>query len=221
VQKIGTGALELSGTNSYSGLTAVGGGNLVLSGQLTTTNFVVVSNTATLELTGHLDVTLLLINSGGTLLGCGLLTGDLVNNGTVLASCGPGANLRVTGNLTNNGTMQFMAGSGLMVGGTLVNNGLIDLLTGAQSLPANFINNGVVIDSTAAAILSMSRSNQMVSVNIMGYAGHGYQLQRASSLSPAQWQNVGPMESGDGSVLTLEDTSATQLQNFYRVWVNP
>ena len=158
------------------------------------------------------------INSGGTLTGCGSITGNLLNNGTVIANCG--GTLAINGNVTNNGTMQFLNGSGLAVTGTFVNNGLLDLLTGAQALPVNFINNGTVLLATNIVVQNFSLIAGNISLTIQGYDGHTYQLQRTASLAPASWQNVGPSQDGANAPLIFSDTP-NGSQNFYRVLVSP
>ncbi len=219
--KVGTGMLTLSGTNTSTRFTAVGGGTLAVTGLINTTNFVVVSNFATLALSGEITASQVQINSGGTLTGCGTITGDLLNNGTVLADCGAPGNLVVVGNVTNNGTMQFVFRTGLQCTGTFVNNGVLDLLTGAQGLPANFINNGVVIDSSDTRITSASVAGSMMTLTIPGYAGHSYQLQRAASLTSPNWQNVSLPQEGLGAPLTFTDVIMPGEQFFYRILVAP
>jgi hypothetical protein len=196
----------------------VAAGTLQISGSITTTNFIIVSNTATLDLPGTITASTVQINSGGTLTGCGTINGNLLNNGTVVSDCG--ATLVISGNVTNNGAMQFLNGSGLAVTGTFVNNGLLDLLTGAQNLPASFVNNGTVLLATNLVINSFAQSAGTLTLTIQGCNGHTYQLQRTAALNNANWQNVGPSQDGVNAVLTFTDTPGGG-QNFYRVLVSP
>ena len=216
--KVGSGTLTLSGDSNYRGLTRVGTGTLQVSGSITTTNFIIVSNTATLDLPGTITANTVQINAGGTLTGCGAINGNLLNNGTVLSDCG--GTLEISGNVTNNGTMQFLNGSGLAVTGPFVNNGLLDLLTGVQTLPMNFINHGTVLLATNITVTSAAKSGGTFTLTLQGYDGHTYQLQRSAILSSANWQNVGPSQDGVGAVLTFTDT-ASGNQNFYRILVSP
>lgn len=216
--KIGSGIWTLSGTGNYRGATTVGAGTLQVSGSITTTNFVIVSNTATLDLPGIITANTVQINSGGTLTGCGAINGNLLNNGAVLSDCG--ATLEIVGNVTNNGTMQFVNGSGLAVTGTFVNNGLLDLLTGTQNLPANLINHGTVLLATNIVVTSFTKTGGTLSLTIYGYDGHTYQLQHTATLNNANWQNVGPSQDGTGAPLSFTDTLGGS-QNFYRVAVSP
>jgi len=217
ITKVGAGTWTLTGTDNYSGLTLVGAGTLQISNSLTTTNFLIVSNTATLDLPGTVTANTVQINGGGTLTGCGAIFGNLLNNGSVLADCG--ATLEITGNITNNGAMQFLNGSGLAVTGTFVNNGLLDLLTGVQNLPANFINRGTVLLATNIVVTSFVKTGGTLLLTIYGYDGHTYQLQRSATLNNANWQNAGPPQDGADATLTFSDTPVGS-QNFYRVSVS-
>ena len=216
--KIGSGTWTLSGTGNYRGATIVGAGTLQVSGTITTTNFIIISNAATLDLPGTITAGTVQINSGGTLTGCGAINGNLLNNGTVISDCG--GMLEITGNVTNNGAMQFLNGSGLVVTGTFVNHGLLDLLTGAQTLPTVFINNGTVLLGTNIVATSFTKTGGTLSLIIYGYDGHTYQLQRTPTLNHASWLNVGPPQDGAGAPLTFTDTPGGS-QNFYHVAVSP
>jgi len=219
--KLGTGKFTLARTNVYSGLTAVSAGTLDVAGAITTTNIVIVSNAATLNLGGVITTKQLQINAGGTLTGCGTLNGNLLNYGSVIADCGAGRSLVIVGNVTNNGTMQILAGTGLQVAGTFVNNGLLDLLTSASGVPPNFVNNGTVLLSGNIVIQSFSRVGNSMELTIQSYNGHTYRLQRTTMLAPASWQNLGAPQDGDGTTLTFTDNAATSAQNFYRILVSP
>ena len=216
--KIGSGTWTLAGTGNYRGATLVSAGTLQVSGSLTTTNFLIVSNTATLDLPGTVTANTVQINAGGALTGCGAINGNLVNHGTVLSDCG--GTLEITGNVTNNGAMQFLNGSSLAVTGTFVNNGLLDLLTGVPTLPANFINNGTVLLATNLVVTSATKTGGTFTLIIQGYDGHTYQLQRSATLTGANWQNIGPSQDGSGAPLTFTDTTGSN-QNFYRVAILP
>ncbi|MEI6075605.1 MAG: hypothetical protein WCS94_08540 [Verrucomicrobiota bacterium] len=126
--KIGSGTWNLAGAVNYRGATLVGLATLQVSGTLTTTNFIIVSNTATVGLPGIVTANTVQINSGGTRTGCEPINGNELNNGSELANCG--ATLAISGNVTNNGTMELISDSGISVSGIFVNNGLLEVLTG-------------------------------------------------------------------------------------------
>jgi len=78
--KIGTGALTLSGANTYTGPTTVNAGKLIVDGSIT--------NSATT------------VNSGGTLGGSGTTGSVTINNGGVLSPGNSPGILHVQGNLS-------------------------------------------------------------------------------------------------------------------------
>lgn len=220
--KVGSGTWTLRGNSNYRGTTLVGAGTLQITGSISTTNQVIVSNTATLNLPGTVTANAVQINAGGTLTGCGIIFGNLLNNGTVLSACGPGYRLTIHGNVTNNGTMQILSGTALTVSGTFVNNGLLDLLSGAQNLPANFINYGTVLLATNLVINSFTQSAGTFSLAIQGYNGHTYRLQYSATLNSPSWQDVGSPQDGTGGILAFTDPSlSVNPQGFYRVLVSP
>ena len=77
--KIGSGALTLTGTNTYSGPTTINQGGLIVNGSLAS------------------PVT---VNSGGTLSGVGSLTSATVNAGGLLAPGDPPGTLSLSGSLS-------------------------------------------------------------------------------------------------------------------------
>jgi len=220
IVKVGVGTWTLSGASIYSGPTRVGAGTLQVAGSIATTNFVIVSNTATLDLPGTITANMLQINAGGTLTGCGTINADLLNNGTVISACGAPGHLTINGYVTNNGAMQFLYGSGLAVTGPFVNNGLLDLLAGAQDLPRDFINHGTVLLATNIVVTSFANVGGVITLTLQGYSGHTYQLQRTDALVPADWQDIGPSQDGANALLTFTDTPAGG-HHFYRVAVAP
>jgi hypothetical protein len=154
--------------------------------------------------------------SGGAL----IFAQDLTSARTISVS--NGALLSGSGNIVNSGTMRVTGGAVLATSGTFTNNGLLDVMTAGAALPANFVNNGVVLDSSAVKVAGTQVSGSDVVVSITGYAGHGYQLQRCASLTGGTWEDVGAMQNGMGGVLTFTDTGgASTAQGFYRVVVSP
>jgi hypothetical protein len=109
------------------------------------------------------------------------------------------------------------------VAGTFTNNGVLDLINGPQSLPANFVNNGTVLNSSSVQVQQLAMSGaSSFSLTIQGYAEHSYQLQRATSLTaPITWTNVGAAQIGTGVPLNFTDAGAPVANGFYRVQVSP
>ena len=218
--KVGTGTLMLASSNTFTGSTMISGGTLNLSGSISNAAQVIATNTATLQLSGGIiTANLVRICTNAFLLGCGRINAVLLNDGTLLSSCG--TNLTINGAVTNNGTMRITAGTQLIASGPFVNNGLLDIINAAGSLPPGFVNNGVVLDSSSVVVSQISFSGPDVQVQILSAVGHTYQLQRSGSLAPANWLPVGASQSGTGGVLTFTNSAAlAQPQGFYRFQVN-
>lgn len=195
-------AITLSGVLQPSGITVSGATNYTFngSGTLAVPGALVKNGTGTLTLGGGHSFGSVLVESGSLVITSGAFT--------------------ATGSVTNNGTLRLTGGAALNVSGPFVNNSVLDLMTGAQALPAGFINNGTVLDSSLVRVNAISKSGADISVSIVGYAGHSYQLEKADS--PAgSWTPVGAVQPGAGSVLTFTDSGATGGQKFYRVAVAP
>ncbi len=125
----------------------------------------------------------------------------------------------ITGNgsLINTGTLRLVGEASLAISGTLTNQGVLDIMTWSGTLPAGFVNQGVVLDRSKVKIDACEKRGNSFSLSIMGYSGHGYQLQRSDDLS-GSWQNIGSEQAGNNAPLTFTDsTGATLMQRFYRV----
>jgi autotransporter-associated beta strand protein len=218
----GGGLVTLSGSSSYSGATTVAAGTMVLSGTLTSGN-VEVRNTATLDLSAaKLTAPTTTVDSGGTLVACGTINGAVVNNGTIDSDCG--GVLTITGNVTNNGTTRITDGGSIVANGVFTNNGILDIMTGNSALPANFVNNGTVLNSSLVKVKSLAMTATGLTVSIQTYPGHTYQLQSEASLTGSTWadvtSNVTTQTDGNG-VMTFSIINLAPGSQFYRIQVGP
>ena len=218
--KTGSGTLALTGSNTFAGNATIAGGTLQISGAVSNSAFVFVTNAATLQLSGgKITADTVHIYPNAFLLGCGTINGVLLNDGTLLSSCG--TNITFNGAVTNNGTMRLTGGTQLNATGTFVNNGLLDLINAAGSLPPGFVNHGVVLDSSSVQVSQIFISGTDIQVQIFSATGHTYQLQRSGSLNPPNWGDSGASQSGTGGALTFTNNSVlAQPQGFYRFKVN-
>lgn len=126
-----------------------------------------------------------------------------------------------TGSLTVNGTLRLVGDAAIGFTGPFVNNGILDIMTWNGTLPAGFINNGIVLDRSKVRVNSFLRSGNGFTVKITGYTGHNYQLQHADD--PAgPWQDIGSAQPGDGAELIFADQNGASVpRRFYRVSVSP
>jgi autotransporter-associated beta strand protein len=217
--KVGTGVLTLCGGNQYSGETRVEGGTLRVSGMIHGNPQIHVAAGAAFELVGGtLDVGRLMVEEGGLVKGAGLLTGDLINEGTMTGD--RGGDLTIQGDVVNHGTMRFTGRTSLRVEGTFENHGLLDWITGGDFEPANFINHGIVLDSSLVRVAGLEHTGETFLVHIQSYAGRDYQLQRAGSLTDS-WQDIGLPQAGDGKVLSFQDPAPDANGGFYRLRLFP
>jgi autotransporter-associated beta strand protein len=131
LEKRGTGSLNLSGANTYTGLTRVQNGTLNVSGGSTTSTAFDILSGATLSFTGNgLHFT---------------TTASFSNSGTL--SVGKGSNLTITGNLTGTGNTVV---NGLMTADSIVQNTLT--IGNGATLRINAIAGGPLSDGTTLAV---------------------------------------------------------------------
>jgi len=221
--KTGAGILTLGGSGNYTGATTVSAGTLLIAGTVTSGNNVTVQNAATLDVSaGTLTSATTTVASGGTLINDGTINGALVNNGTVLSNSG--ATMAVSGNVTNNGTTRITGGTTLAVSGTFTNNGILDIMTGSPTLPAKFVNNGTVLNSSLVEVKSVGMTAAGLTIAIQTYAGHTYQLQGAASLTNPVWVNVTAnftTQTNGNGLMTYTLTNIPGGFQYYRIQVGP
>ena len=85
--------------------------------------------------------------STGLIHGCGTIQNfaTVLNNGTIQADCGVGANLNVTGILTNTGSVFAINGTVINLYGPVVNTGQINATNGAVEYFSTFQNTGSLL----------------------------------------------------------------------------
>ncbi len=246
---IGTGTLSVT-----NGITGYGSGSL-LAGQLALTgsNVIVYCNSNGTQ--PGVMIIAAMVSGNGTLTkqgtGAVILTGNNPFAGTVVVSAGTlsltgsllhtvgvtvaqgallevaGGQFGVNGNVTNNGFLRLTGSATLAANGTITNNGVVDISHWSGALPANLVNGkgGVILDATGLQITQIARSTAAVQVTVNGQVGLSYQLQRATSLTLADWQGVGtssvPQAATANRPLVLTDSSPPgAAPGFYRVVVS-
>jgi autotransporter-associated beta strand protein len=215
VVKTGVGSWTLGGDSDFIGSLEIENGMLRLSGSLVTSGQTTVYSGAALELErGDLASGGLFIADGAQLRGHGLIRNDLNNAGTILVS-GPGT-LTVEGDIVNDGMMRISSGASLAATGTFVNNGVLDMLTAAGDLPANFVNEGTVIDRSAVRLSLWSREGDAFSLRIASHTGHTYVLQMTPSLDQ-DWADVESVPGESGQEVVFIHDPAPDFRAFYRI----
>jgi hypothetical protein len=126
-----------------------------------------------------------------------------------------------TGSLTNYGTLRLVGNGSLDFSGTFINHGVLDLMTWNGTLPAGFINDGIVLDRSLVRVRTFTNVGDKFLLSIDGYTGHNYQLQRRDALD-SDWQNVGVPIPGDNASILFSNPAGTPADRcFYRISVRP
>jgi autotransporter-associated beta strand protein len=222
--KTGAGQLTLNGTGSYTGVTNVSAGTLLITGTINSGSNVTVQAGATLGVTaGTLTSGTTTISAGGTLVDNGTVNGLIINQGSIFSNSG--GTVTINGNVTNNGTVTVTNGTTLSTTGTFTNYGIFDIMTGAQTLPARFVNNGTVLNSSLVKVKSFAMtSSSGLAIAIQTYPNHTYQFQSETSLGNPAWINVSTniTTATDGNgVMTFSLTNLAGNSRFYRIQVGP
>jgi len=127
-----------------------------------------------------------------------------------------------TGNLTNAGTLRLVGDATLGFSGKFINNGVLDVMTWNGTLPADFVNSGIVFDRSAVKISSCSMEGNALLITIHGYSGHSYQLQSSLNLQDGSWQNSGAPVPGNNEPITITVPDVAKAsRSFFRFVVVP
>jgi len=219
IVKTGAGVWTLSGASDYTGSLEIEAGHVLLSGSLACSGVTKVSAVGALQLAGGLlRAESLDVAPGGLVSGLGAIDCDLVNRGVVTAH-GPGS-LAISGDVVNEGVIRLTGRAELLATGAFVNNGVLDLLTAGGALPPNLVNNGVVIDSSAARLSSWSRESDVFTLRIASYPAHTYTLQTTQDLA-AGWTDIETKDGADGVELVFTHDAGPSPRRFYRIAIGP
>ncbi len=122
----------------------------------------------------------------------------------------------------NSGTLRLHGNAKLTVNGTMLNQGVIDAITWKGTLPANMVNQGIVLDGSSVKIDSIEMNSQSVTLKVFCRAGHSYQLQiaRGATLS-GPWDNVASPVAGNDAVTAFTSEIGNSTAGFYRVIIDP
>lgn len=161
--------------------------------------------------------------NSGRFNGFATVSGAFTNNASGLVTANGANTLTFTGCVTNHGLMVISGGASLVVtSNCFTNNGTLDVITGSFTPPPGFVNNGIILGPSAVKVRSTSKVGTTVTVQIDGYTGHTYQLQRSLDLNGSMFLDIGaPQNGATGNVLSFVDGNASGGHGFYRIVVSP
>jgi len=226
------------GTNAPQGTVTLNGGVVALS-----SNLVIGTD---LVSTGQVTVaggTLAITNGGGAVLnvaagGFNLNSGNVSADNLIITNSGgafnfAGGSLQLGGLVVSNGS-PFVVGDGtdaatlLLQGGTYTfANGLVisanATVTGCGTIIGTIVTNGVMNltcgGSAPTVIQSVGKTGVTASIQVPTLTGKTYNLEFKNALTDPTWTPILPGVSGNGSILNLLDSNATNGARFYRVHV--
>ena len=200
-------------TNTATGSLTMAGGTLVLSSTLAagsalgSTGQVIMSG-------GSLTVSnLALTNATGQFV---FLGGTLASAGTVVANGSPfvvGDGVTPALFYMNGGTHSFA--NGLVISSNAT-------LAGCGAIVGTVVNHGTILSCGTAVptrIAGLARTGTTNSISFATLAGQTYTLEFKNALTNTTWAPLAPATNGNGSLMAIQDPSATNTTGFYRVQV--
>lgn len=219
--KTGLGQLTLTGALSFTGRTRVQQGSMRVPNSNLFATLLDLDPATTFTFSGvwgSNGVSHTTIAGGAILRGDGTLRGSVDNAG--LIEVVGSQSLLLSGPVQNSGRIRVASGASFGASQSLTNSGVIDLISaGSITLPANFINQGRVLDRhSLSPTVSVAGGNAVI--HATGFAGHTYRLQRADALTGA-FSDLGSaqMLTADGPVAFV-DTTPPAGTAFYRIQVD-
>lgn len=215
------GTVFIANDNAFPGTTLIQGGSLWIGNFAFNCNEVAVRQQATLRMwQTELTAGTLVIEKGAVLDGCGTINAEVINHGTIIASCGE---LRFTAPLTSYGQITVKGDATLTSTAAVTNHGVVDLITSRNAtLPDGFVNHGRIIGFGEVKVQSTEKMRNVFQMRVESLTGHRYWMQRSLSLSAPVWEYVGyPRDGVTGQDVYLFDMYVNGPQAFYRVVVDP
>lgn len=224
--KSGSGVLVLGAPASYLGKTSITGGTLKCDSSsgtniLPSLTSLTISSGATFDLNGARQTVSYLDGREGSSVQLGTMGTLVIGSGNF--SRGFSGVISGSGTVQISGTLCLIGNASLSAGVTLNNRGVLDIINWNGTLPADFVNEGVVIDHTSVQIKQTAISGTDVRVTLMGYAGHSYWLQWTDDLTSGSWNSAPYGLVGGGGLLTLVHAGGASgvAHRFYRVVIQP
>jgi hypothetical protein len=226
------------GTNAPQGTVTLNGGVVALSSNLVIGTDLI--STGQVSMAGG---TLAITNSGSAVLrvaagGFNLNSGNVSADNLIITNGGgsfnfAGGTLQLGGLVVSNGS-PFVVGDGAdtatlqLLGGTYTfANGLVisanATVSGCGTIIGTIVTNGVMNLTCGASaptvIQSVEKTGATVSIQVPTVTGKTYNLEFKNALTDPTWTPIVPGVGGDGTVINLLDSSATNGSRFYRVHV--
>jgi T5SS/PEP-CTERM-associated repeat protein len=224
-------------TNTGSGALNISGGNLNLSGDLTVGS--VTNSAGQISITGgSITITnsgsngVVTVPNGSVTFNSGSITTD---NLTLTNSTGQfvfnGGSLFTKNTVINNGAA-FVVGNGVTAATLYLNGGVHSFANGLViSAHATLAGCGTIIGSVtmngtnaincnslvAPRISSVVKTGVTNTISLASVTNQTYTLQYSTNLAATNWTSIPPPLSGNGGVLHLIDSTATNGSRFYRV----
>jgi hypothetical protein len=164
--------------------------------------------------------------NGGTLSADHLLltnaTGQIAfNSGTIIARSTTVANgaAFVIGDGISAATLHLSGGVHSFANGLVISSNAV--LSGCGAILGTIINHGTIATNCAALvrpnIKSLIRKGSTNTVSFTTVASQVYTLEFKGALNGGNWVPVGSAASGDGNVMEISDTAASDARRFYHV----
>jgi hypothetical protein len=207
---------------AHADLVVSGGYLVVKDGTLNASGTVSVADGAVLRIhePSSLDSSLLYVLAGGLVEGCGTIHAEVLNEGEILANCGPGTAIIFGAAMTNEGTVRASDGSGILANASFVNNGVLDLIFGAPEIPVNLLGSGTLLTADRLPALEITRGQDgVVTLFYQAYRPHRYRIEWSETLAPDSWELLWSDDEPATETHTrlIEDNTAVgQPKRFYR-----
>jgi uncharacterized delta-60 repeat protein len=219
-----TGAGVLAGVYSLAVQTD---GKILIAGDFTSVDGLGRTNIARVSNTGILDsgfnpgsgpdgaVNSIALQSNGKIVLAGFFTHVNGTNRNYIARLNPDGNVD-NGFQPVTGADDAVYTTGLQPDGQILIGGLFTMFDGVSRRGIARLHGDSI--TPAPQLLSPTRSNNTFSVSVATVAGKSYVLEYKNSLGDPNWSSL-PGVTGDGTVKTLTDATATGPRRFYRVHV--
>jgi len=197
----------------------VSGGHLVVQdNSLVSATDSAIRDGATVNMsdTADFSVGTLTIDSGGQLVGCGTIIGEIVNYGQIIANCG--STMTLLADVINHGQTRAVNDTTLSADhGEFVNHGSLDIITGSGGAPANLTGSGTLFTATQLPgfTVSLDAAQDSANVIIQTNSYHTYELETSTTLMPDSWTLTDTF-TGDGSLFTWTVNGVGE-RLFYRI----